>query len=71
VSQYPDTYTARELASEILHVQEPTVQRWARDGLIPGSFKAGSLWRFDKSEVVAWIAAGGAARAKAAEGVGA
>jgi excisionase family DNA binding protein len=46
--------TVKEV-SELLKVQDSTVYRMIREGRIP-AFKIGSDWRFQKDQVVHWLA---------------
>ncbi|MDD5255193.1 MAG: helix-turn-helix domain-containing protein [Candidatus Omnitrophica bacterium] len=48
-----DILTAKEVA-EYLALHPFTVQRYARQGLIP-AFKIGSDWRFHKKYIEKWI----------------
>ena len=41
-------------AAELLGIPELTVIRLARKGIIPGR-KAGRLWLFSKSSLIAWV----------------
>lgn len=46
------------LASEIAHdcrVTLRTVYNWANQGVLPGAYKLGGVWRFDGAKVRAWI----------------
>jgi len=45
--------TAKQVA-EYLHIHPLTVQRYARDGMIP-AFKIGTDWRFHKKYIEKWI----------------
>ena len=45
--------TAKEVA-EYLHIHPLTVQRYAREGMIP-AFKIGTDWRFHKKHIEKWI----------------
>jgi excisionase family DNA binding protein len=48
-----DIMTIKEL-SEYLKLKEKTAYKLVADGKIPG-FKVGGAWRFQKSEINAWI----------------
>lgn len=56
--------TAEEVAA-YLQVEESTVKKWAKLGKIPHG-KAGSLARFDRDEVDAWVRSNGVQEADAA-----
>ena len=46
--------TVKEV-SELLKIHEDTVYKMVREGRIP-AFRVGSDWRFQKDQVVHWIA---------------
>lgn len=51
--------TMKEIC-DYLQVSEDTIGRWLAGKGMPGS-KVGRAWRFKRSEVDAWVRAGGAA----------
>lgn len=40
-------------AARLLHIHVKTLQRWARDGMVPGR-QIGRCWYFRQSELNAW-----------------
>lgn len=53
-----DPYMTTEEAGQYLKVSRTTLRRWADEGRIPAA-KIGKEWRFRRSELDAWVAAGG------------
>ena len=43
-----DEFLTVEQAALLLKIQPSTVKEWARAGKIPGSFKVGKTWRFNR-----------------------
>jgi excisionase family DNA binding protein len=43
-----DEFLTVEQAASLLKVKPSTVKTWARAGKIPGSFKVGKTWRFNR-----------------------
>ena len=54
--------TLKEIA-EYLHVKERSIYWWAQEESVPAS-KLGSIWRFRKFEIKAWIEAHKTSRSK-------
>jgi excisionase family DNA binding protein len=50
----PRLLTSRQL-SELLSIPERTAWRYWHSGLMPAPLKIGSLVRFDRDEILAWI----------------
>jgi excisionase family DNA binding protein len=46
-----------EAAAELLQVSTKTLLRLAREGEVPGR-KVGRSWRFERSDLIAWLRAG-------------
>jgi len=46
----PAAYTVETLATRCA-VSPKAVRRWAARGLLPGQFRAGRVWRFDRPAV--------------------
>ena len=46
-----------EAAAELLQVSTKTLLRLAREGQVPGR-KVGRSWRFERSDLIAWLRAG-------------
>jgi excisionase family DNA binding protein len=55
----PDRWVSAEEVAAHLGVQQDTVYKWIARKNLP-AHKAGRLWRFQVSEVDAWLKAGGA-----------
>ena len=43
-----DPILTPEQAAELLKMQPSTVKAWARAGKLPGAFKVGKVWRFNR-----------------------
>lgn len=56
-SQDPEFLDARE-ARILLRVSQNTLYRHAAAGRIPGAFKIGGVWRFQRSALVSWVQSG-------------
>lgn len=61
-------WVTADVVADHLQVEESTVKQWAKLGIIPHG-KAGSLLRFDLSEIDEWVRSNG--RQKAEEQAGA
>lgn len=53
-------YMTTDEAVSYLKVSRTTLRRWASEGRIPAA-KIGKEWRFRRSDLDAWVAAGGTA----------
>ena len=56
----PDRWFSAEEIAEHLGVSKDTIYVWISSRAMPGH-KVGRLWKFQKSEVDAWVKSGGAA----------
>ena len=48
MAEIQDEFLTVEQAALLLKIQPSTVKEWARAGKIPGSFKVGKTWRFNR-----------------------
>lgn len=55
-----DRWLSVDEMAEYLGVSKDTVYAWVTTKAMPG-YKVGRFWKFKKSEVDAWVRAGGAA----------